>query len=293
LFDYIETGWGSGASLPNFAPSMGGDPEFTRWWGRFERLGATPGAAIALMRMNSRIDLTHVLPSISVPTLVIHRADDVTIDIEGGLTLAEKIPDTRFVELSGQDHIPWVGDNALEIPRAVREFLAEKPAGDPVDRVLATIVVITLGEASPSVAAKTEIGRRLGSPIARYRGSGLVHSGDRFIVTFDGPARALHCAKAIVSSLRGTFDSLRLGVHTGEVEIGQDSVEGLAVQTAGSIADAANPHEVLVSRSVNDLVAGSGVFLVDAGARRVDGVPEDWQLNLVADQAEEGHRSAP
>lgn len=126
LLQYIDTSWGSGASLPMFAPSMVGNAAFEKWWGRFERLGATPAAAMALMRLNSRIDITDVLPSIRVPTLVIHRTKDVCVDVEGGRQLASRIPQARFVELSGADHLPWVGDNSDEILRHIEEFLAAR-----------------------------------------------------------------------------------------------------------------------------------------------------------------------
>jgi pimeloyl-ACP methyl ester carboxylesterase len=130
LLQYIDTSWGSGASLPMFAPSMVGNAAFQEWWRRFERLGATPAAAMALMRLNSKIDITDILPSIRVPTLVIHRTADVCVDIEGGRQLAASIPNARLVELPGADHLPWVGDNADEILWRIEEFLAgREPAG--------------------------------------------------------------------------------------------------------------------------------------------------------------------
>ncbi|MGI9407871.1 MAG: alpha/beta fold hydrolase [Hyphomicrobiaceae bacterium] len=282
LFDYIETSWGTGTSLPQFAPSMAGDASFTEWWGKFERLGATPGAAIALMRMNSQIDLTHILESINVPTLVIHRREDVLIDVEGGETLATKIPGARYVELSGPDHIPWVGEGALEIPRSVRDFLSAEPAIEcDAQRVLATVLVMTTDVAKGRSALAAEDEQIIAPIIARYRGGEIIKERDATLVTFDGPARALNCAREIASTLKNRLGSLRSGMHTGEVEIGPRSVEGLAVQIAGGIAHAAEPQEVLVSRTVSDLVAGSGVELVDAGTRKVDGMPDDWRLYRV------------
>ena len=140
LFAYIESDWGSGTSLPMFAPSLADDLPFQQWWGKFERLGATPGAAIAIMRMNSQIDISDILPSIHVPTLVIHRTEDVTVDVEGGRTLAARIPNARLFELPGADHIPWVGDNTEEYLQEIEEFLTGEKSTPIIDRVLATVL---------------------------------------------------------------------------------------------------------------------------------------------------------
>lgn len=276
LFDYIETQWGTGSSLSMFAPTMGKDPAFTNWWGKYERLGANPGAAIALMRMNSKIDLTDILPSIRSPTLVIHRVDDVVIDVEGGLTLAANIPNAKYVELSGVDHIPWVGANTLDIPAAVRDFLSDADTFIPSERVLATILVMEIGKVDQGVRTDAWTEQKIKKHIEKYRGGELLKMEGHYVVTFDGPARALHCARDMVLSLKDEYQSMRIGLHTGEVEIIPSMVSGLAVQLAGGIAQAAMPLEVLVSRTVNDLVAGSGITLVEAETRTVDGMPEDW-----------------
>ena len=141
FLDYIEQAWGTGGSLPFFAPTRGNDPAFQHWWGRFERLGASPAAATALMRMNSQIDISELVPTIRVPTLVIHRTDDVTINVNGGRFLAEHIPGARYLELPGKDHIPFVGDNAGEIADAIQEFLTGSQAPVEIDRVLATVLI--------------------------------------------------------------------------------------------------------------------------------------------------------
>lgn len=277
LYDYIESHWGTGISLPKFAPSMAGDPEFARWWGQFERLGANPGAATALMRMNSQIDLSDILSSIRVPTLIIHRGEDVLIDVEGGRTLARDIPNARYVELRGSDHLPWVGEDSPEITRAVRKFLLDAPDVDTVERVLATLLVLMVGSPTPLPLGHADE-RALRELLARYRGEAPIVESGCYLMTFDGPGRALQCAREIVASLGREGEPVRVGLHTGEVEIRLGSIQGLAVQIATAIAQAAAAQEVLVSRTVNDLVAGSGVELIDAGARAVDGMPADWRL---------------
>jgi pimeloyl-ACP methyl ester carboxylesterase/DNA-binding winged helix-turn-helix (wHTH) protein len=281
LFDYIETDWGSGKSLPRFAPTMGDDPAFRVWWGKFERLGATPGAAIALMRMNSEIDLSDILATIQVPALVIHRADDVLIDVAGGRVLAGRIPGARYVELAGTDHLPWAGTNALEITDIARDFLVGTPPFDPGDRVLATVLAIQLETAGAGGQDHRLQGgerEKVGACVGRFRGGELIPNDRGYLATFDGPARALRCARAIVEAL----GAARIGVHTGEVQLAPGAVHGLAVRMASDIADRAEPAQVLVSRTVTDLVAGSGIAFIDAGTHRIPGAPDDWRLFRVA-----------
>ncbi|MEJ2345710.1 MAG: alpha/beta fold hydrolase [Gammaproteobacteria bacterium] len=281
LFDYIENDWGSGKSLPRFAPTMGDDSAFRVWWGKFERLGATPGAAVALMRMNSEIDLSDILPTIQVPTLVIHRADDVLIDVEGGRILADRIPGARYVELAGTDHLPWAGGNALEITDVARNFLVGTPPFDPGDRVLATVLAIQVKTAGPGDRDHRPRGterERICACVNRFRGGELIPNDRGYLATFDGPARALRCARAIVEALGAP----RIGVHTGEVQLAPGAVHGLAVRMASDIAARAQPGQVLVSRTVTDLVAGSGIAFIDAGAHHIPGAPEDWRLFRVA-----------
>jgi pimeloyl-ACP methyl ester carboxylesterase len=155
---YIDQAWGTGGSLPLFAPTRANDPSFQRWWGRFERLGASPAAASALMRMNSQIDISGILPTIRVPTLVIHRTEDVTINVEGGRYLAEHIPGARYLELPGTDHIPFVGDNADEIADAIEEFLTGARAPVTVDRVLATVLFTDIVGSTEKAAALGAVG---------------------------------------------------------------------------------------------------------------------------------------
>lgn len=277
LFDYIESHWGSGQSLPHFAPSVAEDPEFVRWWGKFERLGGTPGATISLMKMNSRIDVSHVLPSIQVPTLVIHRSGDVLIDIEGGRQLAGEIPGAQYVELPGTDHLPFVGDNRDEITDAILRFLEHPAKREKPSRVLATLVWVEYGQTAATQitdAALSVIKDR----IHRYRATRNVSQPNGLAATFDGPARALECAQSISAFLGSRDIEHRIGVHAGEINLEGDTLEGVAMDIATDVAGYAGPNEVLVSRTVNDLVAGSEVELQDCGAFSLPSIDRDWHL---------------
>ncbi|MFQ5955308.1 MAG: adenylate/guanylate cyclase domain-containing protein [Kiloniellales bacterium] len=291
LFAYMDSDWGSGKSLPMFAPSLADDPTFQQWWGKFERLGANPGAAIALVKMNSQIDITEILPTIHVPTLVIHRTDDVTVNIEGGRTLAERIPNARLFELPGVDHIPWVGENAEEYLQEIEEFLTGEKSAPIIDRVLATVLFTDIVDSTVRADALGDQAWRdlLGAhdktvrrELERFRGNEMKSLGDGFLATFDGPGRAIHCARAISESLRQLGLPVRIGVHTGEVELVSDDVRGIAVHIASRVAGLAGPGETLVSRTVKDLIAGSNIALEDFGVHSLKGVPEDWQLFRVS-----------
>ncbi len=287
LFSYIDTGWGTGESLPLFAPTSEGDVAFQEWWGRFERLGADPGAAINLMRMNSQIDITDILPSIHVPTLVIHRAEDTTIDFDGGEALAEAIPDARLVELPGSDHLPWVGDNPLRIIDEIEHFLTGARSEPQVDRVLATLLFT-------DIVDSTAIADRIGderwrnllyahdnvvrTELDRFRGVEVKSTGDGFLARFDAPARAIRCALAITSGVQPLELEVRAGLHTGEIHLVEGDVEGISVHIASRVADLAPPSEVVMSRTVKDLIAGSGIELEDYGTYELKGVPDEWQL---------------
>jgi class 3 adenylate cyclase/pimeloyl-ACP methyl ester carboxylesterase len=285
----IDEGWGTGRSLPHFAPSVADDSRFRRWWARYERLGASPGAAMALMRMNSEIDVRHVLPAIRVPTLVLHRTGDVTVDVEAGRYQAAHIPGATYVELPGVDHLPFVGD-AEAVLDEIEEFLTgARPVAEP-DRVLATVLFT-------DVVGSTELAARLGDrrwrdlldahhaavrrQLARFRGREVKTVGDGFLATFDGPARAIRCADAIRASVRTLGLEVRAGLHTGEVELIGDDVGGIAIHVGARVAALAGPGEVLVSSTVKDLVAGSGLRFEDRGTHRLKGVPEGWRLFAV------------
>ncbi len=291
LFSYIDSDWGSGASLPMFAPSMADDPAFQRWWGKFERLGADPGAAIALMRMNSQIDITDILPTIHVPTLVIHRTEDVTVDIEGGRALAERIPNARLFELPGADHIPWVGDNAEDYLQEIEEFLTGERSAPIIDRVLATVIFTDIvgstarAEAIGDQAWSDLLGahdKTVRQQLARFQGREVKSLGDGFLATFDGPGRAIHCALSIRDTVSELGLDVRIGVHTGEVEMVDDDIRGIAVHIASRIANLDSSNDVLVSRTVKDLVAGSGIAFEDFGKYVLKGMPNEWRLYRAA-----------
>ena len=230
--------------------------------GRFERLGASPAAAMTLMRMNSQVDITGILPSIHVPTLVIHRTGDQVVNVEGGRFLAERIPGARYVELPGTDHFVFIGDNTREIGDLVQEFLTGSRGTVDVDRVLATVL---LTDIVGSTARAEKLGDQQWRSLleahhaaarqefARFRGKEVKSLGDGFLATFDGPARAIRCASAITEAVRPLGIEVRAGLHTGEVELGEDDVRGIAVHIAARVAGLAGPSEVLVSRTVRDL----------------------------------------
>ena len=287
---YIDQAWGTGGSLPLYAPSCGSDPAFQRWWGRFERLGASPAAATELMRMNSQIDISNIVPTVRVPTLVIHRTEDVTVNVEAGRFLAEHIPGARYLELPGKDHIPFVGDNAGEIADAIQEFLTGSRGSVEIDRVLATVLFTDIVGSTEKAAALGDSRWRkllddhhvtIRRNLTRFRGREVKTTGDGIFATFDGPARGVRCACAIAEEIRPLGIDVRAGLHTGECEMMGDDVGGIAVHIGARVASLAGAGEVLVSRTVKDLVAGSGLRFADRGSRTLKGVPGDWQIYAV------------
>jgi pimeloyl-ACP methyl ester carboxylesterase len=279
--------------LSSFAPGRADDPAFRRWWETWLRLSVSPGAKVALSRMNSQIDIRHVLPSIHVPTLVVHRADDRACDVRSSRYLAERIPAARYVELPGSDHLAWV--DADPFVEAVREFL-EEVFGETVpdelepDRVLATVLFTdVVGSTSKAVELGDRAWRDLlqrhhnvvRRELDRFRGQEVTMVGDGFLATFDGPARGIRCARSIVDSVRELGLDVRSGLHTGECEVLDGNLGGIAVHIGARVAAEAEPGEVLVSSTVKDLVAGSGIEFADRGSRELKGVPGEWRLYAV------------
>lgn len=273
LFQYIETEWGSGKSVATFAPSMAENAAFREWWGKFERLGASPAAAIALLRMNKQIDITDILSSIHVPTLVLHRTDDATVEVEAGRSLATRIPGARYLELPGVDHLNFVGDNVDKILDAIETFVAAPGAAPAIDRLLRTILVMSTSGALPD--AQQRIVRE---EVARSRGQTVTSHAGNFVAIFDGPARAVHSALAINAALKRLGVGSSIGLHTGEIELVGDEARGIALEIAVGVRSRAEGGDVVVSRTVKDLVAGSGLSFNDVGAHRLAGLPEPWQL---------------
>ena len=291
LFEYIDSNWGSGESLPMFAPTYAEDQTLKEWWGRFERLGANPAAAMTLMKMNSQIDISHVLPSIRVPTLVLHRTGDTMINIHGSRELARLIPNAKLVELVGSDHIPFVGENAVAIVDQVHEFLTGFKPHDATDRTLATVLFTDIvGSTSRAEALGDEMWRDVmvahdaivRRELGRFRGHEIKSLGDGFLATFDGPGRAVKCAVAITEAVRHLGIEVRTGLHTGEVELGDDDVRGIAVNTASRVMAQAGPGDVYVTRTVRDLVAGSGINFCGLGQHQLSGLAEQTELYATA-----------
>jgi pimeloyl-ACP methyl ester carboxylesterase len=288
LMKYMDEAWGSGKSLPAFAPSKANDPAIQQWWGKFERLGASPSAAIALMRMNREIDISGILHSINVPTLVIHCMGDTLVTVEGGRELAAGIPRARLVEIPGTDHLFFLDDDASDRMLAeMQEFLTGARSAPVVDRVLATVVFEDIVGSTKRADAHGDRAWRdlleshdktVRRELSRFRGREVKSLGDGFLATFDGPARAIHCASAIRDSLRGFDVPVRIGLHTGEVELAENDVRGIAVHIASRVAQLGGADDVLVSRTVKDLVAGSGIKFEDFGAHALKGIPEPWQV---------------
>ena len=290
FFQYIDSAWGSGESLPMFAPTMKDDLALKEWWGKFERLGASPGAAKTIMRMNSQIDITDILPSVNVPTLIIHRTGDVTVNVEGGRLLAERIPDAKYVELSGVDHLPFVGENPDQILDEMAQFLTGELRPFETERILATVLFTDIVDSTKRAA---ELGDRLWRDLLerhhsivrgelnRFRGQEIDTAGDGFFATFDGPARGIRCACAIRNAVSSLGITIRAGLHTGECEVMGDKVSGIAVHIGARVMNKADPGEVLVSSTVKDLVAGSGLNFNDRGKYALKGIPGEWRLFLV------------
>jgi len=284
---YVDTAWGSGQAVPFFIPSRANDPAFQRWFARFERLGASPAAVAAYMRMNSQIDISDVISSIRVPTLVVHRSQDVTINVEGGRFLAKHIPGARYLEVPGSDHPPMFGDNADEIADAIQEFLTGSRAPVEVDRMLATVLFTDIVGSTEKAATLGDRRWRdvldkhhatIRSNLTRFRGHEIKSTGDGVLATFDGPARGVRCACAIAEEVRPLGVEVRAGLHTGECEMMGDDVGGIAVHIGARIASLAGANEVLVSSTVKDLVAGSGLRFGDRGSKALKGVPGEWRV---------------
>jgi len=287
----LAAGWGTPKyvekSLRWYAPSLVGDAEQRRWWQKLQRLSASPSAMAAIERIWSEIDVRAILPTIQVPTLVLHRTHDPVEQVEAGRDFAQRIPGARFVELPGDDWPPWAGDQTAvldEVESFVREIREEEAQ---LDRVLATVLFTDI---VGSTARAAELGDRpwrellaahhvkVRALLSRYRGREVDTAGDGFFATFDGPARAVKCAQAIADGVRAIGLEIRAGVHTGEIELAGKDVQGIAVHIGARIASMARPGEVLVSSTVKDLVAGSGIIFEDRGERELKGVPGTWRI---------------
>ena len=295
----LERNWGRGTLwIEGFAPSRAEDKRYLDWFAKLERLSVSPGAAVALARMMIQMDVRDVLPTISVPTLVLHKRDDQAVPLEEGKYIADHIPGAKFVELPGADHWPWIGHE--EAVEEIQEFLTGMRDGPEPDRSVVTVMFIDIVDSTKRGA---ELGDRrwadllesfyavVRRELERYQGREIDTAGDGFFVTFDGPARAIRCATELVDSVEELGLRIRIGIHTGECERMADKVGGLGVVIGARVGALAGPGEILVSRTVQDLVVGSDLTFEDAGEHELKGVPNRWRLYRVVG-GEAGH-SAP
>jgi class 3 adenylate cyclase len=255
-------------------------------WGTFQRLGASPSMGLATLEALLEIDVRDILPSIQVPTLLLHRTEDRAIAVQGSRLMAEQIPNAKLVELEGEDHLWFVGD-VDAIFDEVEEFVTGVRPSPVGDRMLATVLFTDIVGSTQRIA---ELGDRrwrellrdhdalVRRELERYRGREVKTVGDGFLATFDGPARAVTGAAAIRDAVQGLGIAVRAGVHTGECELVGEDITGVAVNIAARISALAGPNEVLVSRTVTDLVYGSGIEFEDRGPAELKGIPETWQL---------------
>jgi pimeloyl-ACP methyl ester carboxylesterase/class 3 adenylate cyclase len=275
---------GTGQNLDLQAPAH--DHGFARWWARLERMVASPGAYQELARILTDLDVRQVLPHVQAPTLVLHRRDDRIVPAEQGRAVAERIAGARFVEFPGRNHIIWMGDWEPLVDEVAQFLTGTRPAAQS-DRVLATVLFTDIVQSTEHIA---RLGDRrwkelLAAHRAAVRGQLSAHrgierdtAGDGFMATFDGPARAVRCADAIIEAAAADGLQVRAGLHTGECELLDGGLTGLAVHIAARIAATAAPGEVRVSSTVRDLVAGSGIRFTDLGMHALKGVDEEWRL---------------
>jgi pimeloyl-ACP methyl ester carboxylesterase len=288
--ELIAPFWGQGALIDVVAPSRADDPDARAFLARMERASASPGMLAALVQMFFDIDVRDVVPSVHVPTLVLHRRYDRLVNVRNGRWLAEHLPDAKLVELPGDDHIIWYEHPELTLAE-VQEFLTGTRAAREPDRVLATVLFTDIVD-STRIASDMgdkrwrevleEHQRAVTEALGRHSGRQVKSTGDGFLATFDGPARAIHCAGEIVGSSEPLGIKIRAGIHTGECEVIGDDIGGIAVHIAARVSALADADEILVSRTVKDLVAGSGIEFDDRGDHTLKGVPDTWQLHAVA-----------
>lgn len=286
----VDENWGSDTSGAEFfAPSAANDQRFADWLARVERRAASPAVARAVFEVMFYSDIRHILPAVRVPTLVIHRAGNRYITPDHGRYLAEQIPGARYVEVAGDDHVPYLGNTAAILDE-IEEFLTGVRRGPEPDRVLATLLLVDIvGSTEHAAELRDQRWRELlerfralvRRELARFRGREVDTAGDGFLAMFDGPARAIHCARAILTGIAALAIQVRIGIHTGECELLDRGITGIAVHTAARVMGEARPGEVLVSRTVKDLVAGAGIAFSARGTRALKGVPGEWELFAV------------
>jgi class 3 adenylate cyclase len=285
-YEQIEREWGHMMDLSRIMPSMVNDVEYVKRVATYLRRSASPGAAVTLLKMNTQIDVRHLLPIIKAPTLVMHRVGDRDASIEEARFIAARIPGARLVELPGEDHLPWIGDSDA-VTDQIAEFITGARLPRDVDRVLATVLFTDIVGSTEHVAQMGDRAWRerlaehhamAREEIAHWRGREINTAGDGFLAVFDGPARAIRCALALHERLSRIGISIRAGLHTGEVTMADEDVSGMAVHIGARVAASAGAGETLVSGTVKDLVIGADLAFTDRGATTLKGVPGEWRL---------------
>ena len=291
--------WGGPVGIDRWAPSAAHDLAFRDWWARLLRSGTSPGGAVGLMNLYRSLDARSALPAIDVPTLVLHRADDRVIPAAHGRYLAEHIPGARYVELPGEDHLPMAGDTGALLDE-IEEFLVGTRRTRDTERALATVLFTDIVGSTERAAGLGD--RRWGDLLAAHdaivRHQLHVHAGveiktmgDGFLATFDGPARAIRAARAMIEGARALDVAVRAGIHTGEVELTGGDIAGMAVNIGARVGALAGPGEVLVSSTVKELVVGSGIGFAERGSYELKGVPGEWRLFAVTGESRVGQET--
>lgn len=287
FFELMRRDWGKPVGIEERAPSLVGDEEFRSWWAEYLRMGASPGAAVALTKMNAEIDVRQVLPLVRVPTLVLHRSGDLCLKVEEGRYVASLIPGCKYVEFAGIDHLPFVG-NQDEILDEIEEFLTGMRHAEEYDRVLATVMHVRIVDPAAQALEITnwdDFMARSGVYVRRqielFKGREVAFDENGLLAVFDGPARAIRCAQAINDSARRLDIRVKTGLHTGECEVRGAQYGGVAVELAEKIADCADLSEILASRTVKDLVAGSGLNFEEHSMQSFPEIAGEWRIFTV------------
>jgi pimeloyl-ACP methyl ester carboxylesterase len=286
FFELIHNNWGGPLDIEQRAPTLSTDPRFRQWWARFLRAGASPAAVEALQRANVQIDVRPVLPLVRVPALILHCARDQIIPVEASRYMARRIPDAKYVEIDADDHLPF-GDCAERVLMEIEQFLTGKHEAPEIKRVISTVMFTDIVESTRRAEDLGDLRwgdllsahhKLVRQELAIHRGEEVKTTGDGFHATFDGPARAIRCGNSIARAVRGLGVDVRVGIHTGECELVEGGIEGVAIHIAARVAAEATAGQVVVSQTVKDLVAGAGIEFEDRGLYELKGISEPWRL---------------
>ena len=288
LVEKVRASWGTSLDIEQRIPSLANNPRFCNWWARFLRGGASPSAALALLRMNLEIDVRPILTSVQAPSLILHAKRDQIVSCSSGRYLADHIPNARLVEMDADDHVPFT-ETSEEVLAEIRQFLTGQAKSQIEKRVLGTIMFTDI---VGSTKLAHEIGDRawndtleahhdeIRNQLEIYGGREIKTTGDGFLIMFDGPARAIRCGHSIQSAMETIGLKIRIGLHTGECTISGDDVSGIAVHIAARVGGLADAGQVLVSQTVRDLVAGSGIDFDNLGKHELRGIEGQWSICL-------------